>query len=258
MEVESVVKHTIPADIPLKLPEHSSLPQKDIHFLLYIPWDEQYLQFIPQEYKTFYINILNYLSARTTDVHTAVCMGYLDECIEQAESQGHSVNRNVLAYALMLHDSGWSQLSEEEIAASLGVTGLALSDTAMGPKEKHAILGEQIARDILKRKQEQLKLRDEEIDTICRAILYHDKPAEVAGSEHEMPIEVQLLVDLDHLWSFTYLNFWQDTVRKGVAPAEYIKNLEKDLDYYFVTEIGKSKARTLLAQRSEEVKALQP
>ena len=62
-----------------------------------------------------------------------------------------------------------------------------------------------------------------------------------------MPLEVQLLVDLDHLWSFTHENFWQDTVRKGVEAKIYLKNLEQDLDSYFVTNAGKQKARELLA-----------
>jgi hypothetical protein len=48
-------------------------------------------------------------------------------------------------------------------------------------------------------------------------------------------------------------NFWQDTVRKGVRPDEYLKNLENDLDGYFITDEGKQKARELLADRAAEV-----
>jgi hypothetical protein len=57
-------------------------------------------------------------------------------------------------------------------------------------------------------------------------------------------------VDLDHLWSFNKLNFWQDTVRKDVRPKDYLKNLEKDLDSYFIFENGKELAHTLLKERS--------
>lgn len=242
-----------PQDVPLAFPKDTTLPPEDIHFLLYIPWQESYLSFVPEEYREFYTEVLPYLSAITTDVHTAICMQYLEEFINKAELIGKKVNRNVLAYSLMLHDSGWSQMSQEEVAASLGVTGLALNEKAMGPKEKHAVLGAQIARDILADKSMKLGLNNEEIEIICKAILYHDKPTEVAGAENEMPIEVQFLVDLDHLWSFTHLNFWQDTLRKGVSPQDYLVNLEKDLDQYFVTEIGKDKAKKLLAERKIEV-----
>ncbi len=68
-----------------------------------------------------------------------------------------------------------------------------------------------------------------------------------------MPIEVQLLADLDHLWSFTHLNFWQDTVRKNISPQTYLESLEVDLDDYFVTTIGKQIAKSLLTERKQEV-----
>ena len=231
---------------------HSFQNQINI-FLIYLPLSDEYLQFVPQDFQEFYNQILPYLSARTTDVHTAVCMQYLDEFIAQAEALGHKVNRNVLAYALMLHDSGWSQMTKQEIASSLGVKGLALTETALASKEKHAVFGEQIVRKILKAKQMEFGLTDLEIELICKAILYHDKPEAVAGSENKMPMEVQLLVDLDHVWSFTHLNFWQNTLLKGVDPKKYLENLRADLDSYFVTDIGKNKAKELLAQREKEV-----
>ena len=85
------------------------------------------------------------------------------------------------------------------------------------------------------------------------AILYHDKPGELAR-QRGLSTEVKLVCDVDHLWSFTHENFWQDTVRKGIAPAAYLKNLEADLDGYFVTEPGRQKARRLLEARRAEVR----
>jgi hypothetical protein len=242
-----------PADIPISAPEQSALSPEDQRFLLFIPWNDAYLQFVPPEYRAFYTEILPLLSVRTTDVHTAICLQYLDEFIHQAEQQGQTVNRNVVAYALMLHDIGWSKLSENEIAASLGVKGLALNESALAPKEKHAILSEEIAREILTSKQAELQLSTAEIELICQAVRYHDQPEKVAGLGKSMPIEIQLLVDLDHLWSFTHFNFWQDTLRKKIDPKEYLANLKSDLDKYFVTEIGKTKARELLSEREKEV-----
>lgn len=241
----------LPDDIQLLLPENSQLPLEQQHFLLYIPWNEKYLELVPDEFRDFFTEVLQYLRVRTTDVHTAISLSFLDELINRFPNG--SVNRRVLALALILHDSGWSQLSEEEIANSLGVSGLKLTPGAIGPKEKHAAKSEEIARRILTTYQFEQQLTQDEIDLICKAVLNHDKPQEVAGAEQPMPLEVQLLVDLDHVWSFTHENFWQDTVRKGVNPREYLHNLDSDLDDYFVTDEGKELARSLLRQRAEEV-----
>jgi len=240
-------------NINLKIPTVNSLPESEKHFLLYIPWNEKYLEFVPDDYKKFFKEILPILNARTTDVHKAVCLQYLDEFIDKAKQNGEMPNRNVLAYALMLHDAGWSQMTQEEIAASLGVKGLALNTKAMGPKEKHAVLGAQIAKKILTNNKDKLGISNKEVEIICTAILYHDKPELVSGSQNQIPIEIKLLVDLDHIWSFTQLNFWQDVQRKGVDSKEYLENLKNDLNNYFVTNIGKDKARELLVQREIEV-----
>jgi len=66
-----------------------------------------------------------------------------------------------------------------------------------------------------------------------------------------------LLVDLDHLWSFTHQNFWQDTLRKGVQPKEYVQNLQRDIDDYFVTDQGKELALKLLNERLDEVEVIE-
>lgn len=52
-----------------------------------------------------------------------------------------------------------------------------------------------------------------------------------------------IVCDVDHLWSFTKENFWQDTVRKEIDPELYAQNLARDLDGYFVTDAGKKKAK---------------
>lgn len=242
-----------PDDIPLALPENSLLDPVDLHFLVYIPWHDSYLNFVPSEYQEFFRRSLSLLSVRTIDVHTAVCFQFLNEFVQKAGVGGKPINRDLLSYALLLHDSGWSQMTEEEIATSLGVTGLALTDKAMGPKKKHAVLGEQIARRVLHESQSTLNFSNQDIDLICKAIRYHDEPETVAGAGNAMPIEVQLLVDLDHIWSFTHFNFWQDTLRKEISPRAYLENLNRDLSTYFVTSIGKEKAMEMLNEREKEV-----
>ncbi len=240
----------IPSDIELKLPENSELLLDQQHFLIYIPWKEEYLEMVPEKYRSFFASILHLLRARTTDVHTAFSMSLLPELLEVIDE---GVNERVVAIALILHDSGWLKLSEKEIAMSLGVQGLKLNDTAIGPKEKHAQEGEKIAREVLANYNFDPALSDDEINLICNCILYHDKPEEVAGLGQDVPLEIRVLVDLDHIWAFTHQNFWQDTIRKGVEPRNYLENLQNDLDAYFVTDQGKDMARRLLSEREQEV-----
>lgn len=247
---EVLTKAWLPADINLALPKNSDLPLAQQHFLLYIPWQDKYLKLIPEEFRDFFLKILPYLRVRTTDVHTAISISFMDKLLRRI---GKLANRRVVAISLLLHDSGWSRLSEKEIANSLGVKGLKLNETALGPKEKHAIESEKITREILACYIFEPPLIQEEINLICKAVLYHDKPEVVAGVGESMPLEVQVLVDLDHLWSFSHENFWQDTVRKNVKPVEYLQNLKNDLDSYFVTDEGKKLAKELLVQREKEV-----
>lgn len=239
----------IPEDLDLVVPSESSLDLDRQHFLIYIPWDEKYLNFVDSSWQLFFREVLPYLGARTTDVHVARCMPFIKELITEIDQQ---VDEDVITIAFILHDSGWSQMSEDEVATSLGVSGLKLSDLAMGPKEKHVVLGAKIAERVLETSKNIPSLSSSQKELIIKAVLLHDKPWELA-LDGQIPLEMQIVCDVDHLWSFTRENFWQDTVRKGVKADKYAKNLAEDLDGYFVTEQGKDKARALLKDRMIEV-----
>lgn len=47
-----------PKDITLIIPTHTTLPPENLHFLIYIPWQESYFDLIPPEYQDFYREIL--------------------------------------------------------------------------------------------------------------------------------------------------------------------------------------------------------
>lgn len=250
----------VPDDIILSLPTGLTIDRKDWHFLVSIPWEDKYLANIPEDFRDFFKFVLPHLSSRTTNVHVATCLGYLDQLISEFPEE--NINRRVVALSLILHDIGWSNLSEQEIANSLGVSGLKLTDIAMAPKEKHAIEGEKIAQKLLGEGDEdgefnfEPKLTGQEKDLIFKAIRFHDKPELISGSTKEIPIEVKLLVDLDHIWSFIHEDFWLDTIRKGVPSANYVENLSTDFDSYFVTEPGKNLAKKLLDERRVEVEKI--
>jgi hypothetical protein len=243
----------IPDDIELRLPENSTLAAGDLHYLLYLPWHDEYLERVDAAYRDFFKVVLPYLHVRSTDVHVATCLPFIKKLI-QAGSE--TVDERVVQIAFILHDSGWSQMSEREIAASLGVAGLSLSGPALQPKARHAILGQQVAQQILAAYPFQPPLTAEQKNNIYQAILYHDRPQDLAAAGG-LPASLQMVCNVDHLWSFTHLNFWQDTVRKGVPPIAYLENLGKDLDAYFVSEPARLQARHLLAERAHELAAWQ-
>lgn len=239
----------IPADIHLLLPAQTSIDRRLLHYLIYIPWDDQYMRLVGPDYRDFFRFALPYLHVRTTDVHVATCFPFAKEIIA---ADPESVDERVVHLAFILHDSGWSQMTEQEIADSLGVEGLALSGTAVAPKARHAELGRELAQRILGEHKLQPPLTEAQKALIYQAIFYHDKPQQLA-TIGGMPPSIRVVCDVDHLWSFTHENFWQDTIRKGVDPRVYVENLAADLEGYFVAEAGRNKARELLEARRAEV-----
>jgi len=244
----------IPTDIKLVFPKES-LPPNLVRCLVYIPWERDYLLFSPKRFRPFFEFVLPYLKTRTTDVHTAVCLSHMSNYTKKLEKEMEiKINKKIVAYGLILHDCGWSALNKKEIADSLAVKGLKIKGEAFGPKRRHAKEGVKIARKILNEYKFKPALTKEEKDVICKAVFWHDKTEKVKGKK--LPIEIKAVVDLDHLWSFAKLNFWQDTVRKNLSPQGYLENLEHDLDSYFIFEIGKELAYTLLKERKKEASTL--
>jgi hypothetical protein len=243
----------IPSNVRLAVPVGTSVAPDLLHYLAYIPWEPRYLELVDPEYAGFFSCVLPYLHVRTTDVHVATCLPFAGELIRESPVP---IDARVVHIAFILHDSGWSQMTDLEIAASLGVSGLALSGAAVAPKARHVELGRDLAVRILSEYTFAPPLTDEQKDTIYEAILLHDKPEQVAALG-DAAATVRIVCDTDHLWSFTHENFWLDTVRKGVDPMHYVENLGRDLDGYLVTESGKRTARQMLEERRIEVEAWQ-
>jgi len=241
----------IPSDLTLQVPPSTAVAADLVHFLAYIPWEPRYMELVDPVYRDFFNVVLPYLHVRTTDVHVATCLPFARQLIQANHG---TVDERVVHIAFILHDSGWSQMSEQEIADSLGVEGLALSGAAVGPKARHAELGRELAQRILREHPLEPPLTDEQREMVYQAIFFHDKPEKLAAMG-DLPLSIQIVCDTDHLWSFTHENFWQDTVRKGVTPDMYLDNLGKDLDGYFVTDPGKGKARQMLEARRLEVES---
>lgn len=241
--------HYIPADLELREPAETALDPERRHYVIYIPWNDKYLANVPAAYQPIFQKVLPYLHARTTDVHITQCLPFIRELVKATPQP---TDERVIYVAFILHDSGWSQMTEAEIADSLGVKGLVLTGASVSPKEKHARLGRHVAERVLSEFAFDSPLTDAQKSAIYQAVLFHDKPWELAAGG-DIPIDVKLVCDVDHLWSFTHENFWQDTLRKAIDPAAYLENLGNDLDGYFTTPQGKAKARELWEARRAEV-----
>lgn len=84
----------MPADITVVSPRSEGSNDVDsefIHSLTYIPWDNKYLDYVPAQYRDFYREIKPRLAARTTDVHTALSVSFVDELIQRSRLE---VNKN--------------------------------------------------------------------------------------------------------------------------------------------------------------------
>ena len=233
----------IPDDILLRFPTRISDPAIAIK-LAEIPWDEAYGQKIPKDLRGYWDKAFGHLHVRTTDVHTAVCLGMMEEFLSRFDPGFY--DPTVIGVGIIFHDCGWSTLSPHEIAASLGVSGLVLTSEAIGPKEAHLNAGRKMAEDELKADP---YLSDTQKEIIFEIIGFHDFPERASDAT----LSFKIACDLDHLWSFTHENFWQDTVRKDIDPHEYWENLKKDLDGYFLTEQGRKMAHGMLLERRDEL-----
>ncbi|MEO6514015.1 MAG: hypothetical protein ABIR37_05020, partial [Candidatus Saccharimonadales bacterium] len=243
---------TIPTDIELMLPYTWRLPKKDLHFLAYIPWNDHYLTCIPDEYHDFFYYILPHLSARTTNVHTALSVLQLTMMLQHVKQK---VNKRQMYLAVMLHDCGWSEVSHQGIINSLNYSGVAPTAKSRKPKQQHVIFGEALAYKLLDAYDfKDDPLTSDDIFVITEIIRRHDCDAPwERGKFGEMTLEMQLVFDSDRLWSYTHENFWQDTVRKDVLPEAYLENLEASIEVYFFTQYGRNQAKALLAIRRKEV-----
>lgn len=246
---------TLPADLRLIFPDDPKLTAEQRRATAYIPWGDKYLEYVPQEYRSFFQHALPHLGRRTTDVHTALSVSHLPFLIEYSADP---VDDRVVFLATILHDTGWSKVSLPHIADSLSYSGVALSEESRLPKEQHILMSVALAIDLL----DGFDFGDEPLlDTskrhITEIIRRHDYDAPwEAGKYDELTAETKIVCDADRLWSYTHENFWQDTVRKDVKPAEYIDKLGDAVDSYFLTPQAKIKAFALLDDRQEEYREL--
>lgn len=257
MNFKSIVLPTgdraiVPQDLKLVFPDSSSLTPHQRRATAYIPWSDKYLAQVPAPYRDFFAHTLPHLGSRTTDVHTALSVSQVPYLLAHSDQP---VDSRVVYLATILHDTGWSKVSLAHIADSLSYSGLTLSEESQLPKQQHILMSVALAIDLL----DSFDFSDEPIAIedkhhITRIIRRHDYDAPWDKDKFaSLSAENKLVCDADRLWSYTYENFWQDTVRKAVKPEEYLVKITGAIETYFISPQGKARAHQLVGQRRNEV-----
>jgi hypothetical protein len=245
----------VPQDINVIIPKAPRIAADDRHYLAYLPWEARFLELVPAGHRDFFLYVLPFLHARTSNVHTTLSISQLPFLLKNLKAP---VDERIIYLSLILHDCGWSQVSQQGLVDSLSYNGAApTSSKSLKPKQQHLVYGEALAYRLLDNYDfSAAPLSDEEIYTVSEVIRRHDHDAAwERGKYGRIATEVKIVCDADRLWSYTYENFWLDTVRKDVPPSAYLDNLTDEIATYFFTAQGRARARALIKERRSEVAA---
>lgn len=243
----------VPADLHILIPKARKIAPAERHFLAYLPWEKRYFEHIPEQYRGFFTYVLPSLHARTSNVHTALSIAQLPHLLKDFE---RPVNERLVYLALILHDCGWSQVNQPSLVASFNYNGVTPTGSdSMKAKQQHLVYGEALAYKLLDTFDfGNDPLHSDDIYAISEIIRRHDHDAAWEQDKYGyIRPEIKVMCDSDRLWSYTYENFWLDTVRKGVPPEAYLENITAEIATYFMTQPGKARARRLIRQRKAEV-----
>ncbi|MDA2922554.1 HD domain-containing protein [Patescibacteria group bacterium AH-259-L07] len=153
--------------------------------------------------------------------------------------KSESADEEIVVPAAILHDIGWSQLSEEErfyIFKNKITKEKELSmKSKVDVRVKHEIEGARLAKKILN----DLNYDSEKTKKIVEIIRQHDT------NKNPISKEDRVLKDADKLWTFTLTGIEADERRFGYSKEKLIDMAEKRIDRsdYFLTESAKKLAR---------------
>ncbi|HVQ44863.1 MAG TPA: hypothetical protein VMT30_07955 [Candidatus Saccharimonadia bacterium] len=238
-----------PTTIDLKFSTTTAVENHRLHLLAHIPWHDKYLAHVPQAYRNFFKFVLPYLSTRTSDVHTAISLGFVNELITNIDP---GTNPYLAHLAVTLHDCGWCRVDDAQIADSLDYSGVIFTPAAAMAKHLHTVHGSQLAAELLRHYDFAQPLSSSEIDLISNIALWHERPLEYQINGRT-PSALLVACEADRLWPFTHENFWLDVVRKGVEPGAYIQNVGTSVEGLFLTPVGQTIAWRLINERITEV-----
>lgn len=183
---------------------------------------------IPTADQALWTDALPYLQVRSNAIHTLISVTLVQQLLQvhpEADAQ-------VVLHAMMLHDTGWSQVPQDKLL-------LAFGPGAKYPEiqRQHEIEGVRVARELLAKHG----ASPEHIDRVVAIIDGHDTTREARS------LEDALVKDADKLWRYTYqaLPIIQEWFQ--IDRGEMLDILENYVLPGFLTDQGRFLAHTFLA-----------
>lgn len=178
--------------------------------------------------QSLWASALPYLRVRSNDVHTLISVTLVQQLLKFYPD----AHEDVVIHAMLLHDTGWSQVPPEKILQAFG-------PGAKHPEIQrlHELKGVEIAQELLQKQG----ATEDHIAQVVAIIDGHDTTQEARSQEDA------LVKDADKLWRYTYqavpiIEAWFE-----VGRAEMLQILENYVLPGFLTPEGRSMAESLLA-----------
>lgn len=177
-----------------------------------------------------------YLRTRLNTLHTRIAYHF---ALTLMQAEGGE--ENIIVPAILLHDLGWSAISEED---QVGAFGPSVKRPNL--RKLHESEGAKMARNLL----EQLHFPENLIEQIEQIIDGHDTRLESMG------LNDSVVKDADKLWRYTYEGFTIDYKRFNHTPQENLNWLLESIPRWFFTETAKWLALVESEKRKSEYQLL--
>jgi len=182
---------------------------------------------------------LKYQDFRDDKGHAKITLNFAQKLLKPGTG-----DPDVIIPAIILHDTGYSQLSKKERFLIFKADRTEKEERDV--RIKHQKEGCRIAETILKKVNYDKKLSKHIIEIISQ----HDTRVGFFSKEDV------LMRDADKLWRFSKTGFWADVKRFKILAQEHYNRLERDLNTrrFMFTASAKTIAKQELNQRKKEIK----
>lgn len=194
---------------------------------------EFHLEKIDPKNRDIFRSALPFLETRKNKPHTYLAYQYALDLLK------HETGRpEIVEPAVILHDVGWSTISETE---QLTAFGPIVKNSSL--QRKHEIEGVAIAERILSNLNWEQHLMSKILDIIDG----HDTTRQARS------LEDAIVKDADKLWRVSKIGFQTDAQRFKTQPVSYIKYLREAAHGWFLTGRGRKIALAELQMRESEL-----